>query len=112
MREKYLKALVEARMSRIAILEDLSVRAIDVKLEILEARGGEVLQIGDRSQAVGVGQRLRGYRRWRSDDGRSSDSCHLLGALVAVVENRRFGRRLVRRRRRRHSRWRFEKCGS
>lgn len=112
MREKDLKALVEARMSRIAILEDLSVRAIDVKLEILEARGSEVLQIGDRSQAVGVGQRLRGCRRWRSDDGRSSDSCHLLGALVAVVENRRFGRRLVRRRRRRHSRWRFEKRGS
>lgn len=50
-------------MRGIEILEDLRVRAIDVKLEIAEARGGEVLEIRNRSQTIGLRRfHERGHR--------------------------------------------------
>lgn len=48
-RERDLESLVEARLRGIKILEDLTVGSVDVELEIAETRGGEVLEIRNRS---------------------------------------------------------------
>ena len=42
-----LEALVEARVGSLEILDDLRVRVFDVALEMVEARRGEVFEIGD-----------------------------------------------------------------
>ena len=42
-----LEALVEARVGSLEILDDLRVRVFDVALEMIEARRGEVFEIGD-----------------------------------------------------------------
>ena len=42
-----LEALVEARVGSLEILDDLRVRVFDMALEMVEARRGEVFEIGD-----------------------------------------------------------------